>query len=117
ELYRKLNQCRSESEIGQVVKELTDRFGALPPQARNVVAENRLRLIAEATGIRSLTSADNAISAHTPDAERVVQAAGRAGKGWLKAIDAQTVHIRLPRPNMTGDQIADYLKKVLQAKT
>ena len=51
EAYKKLAQVADEAELADIVAELTDRYGALPPVAENLVEVARLRTVARAAGI------------------------------------------------------------------
>jgi transcription-repair coupling factor (superfamily II helicase) len=46
EAYRKLASAASETELDEVVAELTDRYGQPPPEVANLVAVARFRLLA-----------------------------------------------------------------------
>ena len=51
EAYKKLAQVADEAELDEIVAELVDRYGALPPAAENLVEVARLRTVARAAGI------------------------------------------------------------------
>jgi transcription-repair coupling factor (superfamily II helicase) len=59
-VYQRLAQAASDSEIAAIEQELTDRFGALPPAARNLLWVVRLRLLATAAGVGALQTEDGA---------------------------------------------------------
>ncbi len=46
QLYRRLADLSSEDEIAQLQEELQDRFGPLPPMAKNLMYQLRLKLLA-----------------------------------------------------------------------
>jgi transcription-repair coupling factor (superfamily II helicase) len=54
--YRRLAAASSDSEVGAVIDELTDRYGALPEPARRLVAVARLRLLCRASGITEVSA-------------------------------------------------------------
>jgi transcription-repair coupling factor (superfamily II helicase) len=54
DLYRRLAESHQESELEEIVAELTDRFGALPVEARLLVEVARIRNSARALGITDL---------------------------------------------------------------
>ncbi|GAB78010.1 transcription-repair coupling factor [Austwickia chelonae] len=54
EAYRKLAQVSDEAELAEIVAELVDRYGPLPPPAENLVEVARLRTVARAAGISDI---------------------------------------------------------------
>ncbi|PKA83079.1 transcription-repair coupling factor [Ulvibacter sp. MAR_2010_11] len=50
-LYTKLNELKTEAELQKFEKELIDRFGALPKQARDLLNSVRIKWIAIAMGL------------------------------------------------------------------
>lgn len=53
-LYQQLDNIDSEAGLDEFVKELTDRFGPIPPQAEELILSFRLRWLAEELGIEKL---------------------------------------------------------------
>ena len=54
EAYKKLAQVADEAELDEIVAELVDRYGALPPAAENLVEVARLRTVARAAGVADI---------------------------------------------------------------
>ncbi|WP_116114618.1 transcription-repair coupling factor [Austwickia chelonae] len=54
EAYRKLAQVSDETELGEIVAELVDRYGPLPTPAENLVEVARLRTVARAAGVADI---------------------------------------------------------------
>ena len=54
QLYKRLSSCRDSSEIDEIQAEIVDRFGALRPEARNVITINKLKLLSQKLGIKSI---------------------------------------------------------------
>ncbi|AGX88087.1 transcription-repair coupling factor [Candidatus Symbiobacter mobilis] len=52
--YKKLASAKAMRQIDAVVDELSDRFGPLPEAAQTLVASHRLRIVAEACGVRKI---------------------------------------------------------------
>ncbi|MCV2885194.1 transcription-repair coupling factor [Aestuariibacter sp. AA17] len=50
-LYKKLASCKNTNEIKELQVELIDRFGLLPPQAKNLMKISEMKLHAEKAGI------------------------------------------------------------------
>jgi transcription-repair coupling factor (superfamily II helicase) len=57
-LYKRIAASREGSEIDRLEAETEDRSGHLPPSGRNLFAVARLRLLAEAAGVRSIDMAE-----------------------------------------------------------
>ncbi|MDW8395365.1 MAG: transcription-repair coupling factor [Anaerolineae bacterium] len=56
QLYRRAAELDSEAAIRAFEEELEDRFGKLPPPARNLTFQLRLKLLANALGATSITT-------------------------------------------------------------
>ena len=59
QLYRRAASLDSEEAIRRFEEELEDRFGKLPPAARNLTYQLRLKLLATALGAQSITAEGN----------------------------------------------------------
>ncbi|MFK7975823.1 MAG: transcription-repair coupling factor [Halioglobus sp.] len=53
-LYKRIAAAESDNDLRNLQVEMIDRFGLLPPQVHNLFQASRLRLRAEALGIRTL---------------------------------------------------------------
>ncbi len=53
-LYKRLASCRDDAEVDQIRDELLDRFGALPPDAENLLQVIRLKILASRLGIAAI---------------------------------------------------------------
>lgn len=53
-LYRRLANLGSLEQIDEVEAELVDRFGPLPPRASNLIWALRVKVLAQAAGVRSI---------------------------------------------------------------
>jgi transcription-repair coupling factor (superfamily II helicase) len=53
-VYQRLSQAGTDTEVNAIEQELRDRFGNLPPTARNLIWVVRLRLLANVAGIGSI---------------------------------------------------------------
>ena len=62
QLYRRAASLSSEAQIRAFEEELEDRFGKLPPAARNLTYQLRLKLLANALGARSITAEGNRLT-------------------------------------------------------
>ena len=60
--YKKLATAKTTDKIDQLLEEIVDRFGKLPPQAQTLVDVHRLRVIAKAYGVVKVDAAPGVIT-------------------------------------------------------
>jgi transcription-repair coupling factor (superfamily II helicase) len=60
-VYQRLSQAQDDAEASAIEQELRDRFGQLPPAARNLVWLVRLRIMATKAGIGAIQSEDDSL--------------------------------------------------------
>ncbi len=53
-LYKRIASARDDGELTDLAGELVDRFGPLPEPTRNLISTARMKLVADALGIRKL---------------------------------------------------------------
>ncbi|NQZ52567.1 MAG: DEAD/DEAH box helicase, partial [Moritella sp.] len=53
-LYKRIASCQSEEQLRELQVELIDRFGLLPDNAKNLIRQTELKLLAEPLGIKRL---------------------------------------------------------------
>jgi len=104
--YKRLAQGRSAEEIDRLQADTEDRFGHLPPSARNLFDLGRLRLSAEAAGVKSVDVVDDALQIRFHDRPpvvpaRIIQIVTRE-RGTLKPSGMLVV----PAPPRGSDRIA-----------
>ena len=81
-LYRKVAAARSETEIGEVLDEVADRYGPLRDSVLNLAAYGRIRVMADKLGLESVDRQGSAVvmkfrdgaqkASHPPDPTRVL---------------------------------------------
>jgi transcription-repair coupling factor (superfamily II helicase) len=81
-LYRRVAAARSETEIGEVVDEIADRYGPLRDSVLNLAAYGRIRVMADRLGLESIDRQGSAVvlkfrdgaraAGRTPDPARVI---------------------------------------------
>jgi transcription-repair coupling factor (superfamily II helicase) len=68
-LYKKIAATRSEADVDDILDEMQDRFGDLPPETLNLLTVARLRTLARTAGIASVIwQRDRVILKFAPDA-------------------------------------------------
>jgi transcription-repair coupling factor (superfamily II helicase) len=58
-LYKRIASCQDEQQLREVQVELIDRFGLLPENAKNLMRQTELKLLAEPLGIKRLEIGPN----------------------------------------------------------
>jgi len=81
-VYRKVAAARSETEVGEVLDEIRDRYGPLPDSALNLAAYGRIRVMADKLGLESIDRQGSAVvmkfrdnaqkASHAPDPTRML---------------------------------------------
>jgi len=81
-VYRKVAAARSETEIGEVLDEIADRYGPLRDSVLNLAAYGRIRVMADKLGIESIDRQGSAVvmkfrdgarkASHPPDPTKVL---------------------------------------------
>jgi transcription-repair coupling factor (superfamily II helicase) len=66
-LYRRLADIQTLGDLDTITEEFNDRFGAPPEPVRNLLYQLKARLLAEKTGISSITSENGQIVLRYPD--------------------------------------------------
>jgi transcription-repair coupling factor (superfamily II helicase) len=68
-LYRRLADIQSESEISSLYEEFNDRFGPPPEPVRNLLFQLKIKILAEGAGLASLNSENGQFSLRFPNSE------------------------------------------------
>ncbi|MBI1322250.1 transcription-repair coupling factor [bacterium] len=113
ELYRRLGRIRTLDRLKDFAQELEDRFGALPQQAKNLIRENELRILAARWGVERI---------HIDDAYAVLK--GRSPtklarlaslrKGEVRIIDDATAYIPLEQRKPPAELVANKVEDILR---
>jgi len=104
--YKRLAQARTAEEVDRLQADIEDRFGHLPPSARNLFDLGRLRLLAEGAGAKSVDLVDDTLQIRFHDSiplepSRIIQIVARE-RGTLKPSGMLVV----PAPPQGADRIA-----------
>ena len=83
-LYKRLASSRNETELGYVRDEILDRYGALPPDAENLLEVIRLKIMARSLGVVAISTGRGELvltvaESANIDPQRLVQLLTRAG--------------------------------------
>ena len=99
-LYQRFATATSGEQVGSLIAELEDRFGALPEQAQNLVYQVGLRLEAQRAGVSQVTANDHEIvvKLHGRPPSDVTRLSREVGV----ALRAGSNQLRLPRGRGQG---------------
>ncbi len=112
EIYRKVNRLSSMQEIGDMEKELADRFGPIPECVKNLLMECKIRVAAQASHIRSLIRANGTVIIQL-DNLRKVETLFNNAKKMVKVVAGNELHLTLPRKRMSTYGTANFVKNLL----
>ncbi len=68
ELYRQINQCTDRGDVSRVAVAMRDRYGEPPQEARNLLREAEIRILADGAGVDSVRLRDGRIHLAVRDA-------------------------------------------------
>lgn len=113
ELYRRLGRLRTLDRIKDFAQELVDRFGALPPQAENLMRENELRVLAARWGVDRIHTDDGFAVLRCRSATKLARLASLR-PGEVRLVDDLTGYIpleeRRPPAHVIANRVSDILK-------
>ncbi|MCX6550869.1 MAG: transcription-repair coupling factor, partial [Acidobacteria bacterium] len=82
-VYRKVAAARSDTELGDLLNEIRDRYGPLPDSVMNLAAYGRIRVMADKLGLESVDRQGGVVvfkfrenaqkASHAPDPARVLR--------------------------------------------
>lgn len=110
DIYRRLNRSTTFEEVQNIAEEITDRFGNIPQPVKNLLSESELRIIAQKSKIRSLIRVDNIVIIQVIDLKRAETGLSNLKK-YIRVINEDTLHLRLPKKEMQPEDLLDFLKK------
>ncbi|MFW6119049.1 MAG: transcription-repair coupling factor [Planctomycetota bacterium] len=112
ELYRQINRCTSMADAREAEETMRDRYGAPPLEARNLLLEAELRILAERAGIDTVQLQDGRLHLGIRDAQAFrSHFAGSSGTPRVVTGDLAVLEDGFPKdnPRLTGL----HLKRVL----
>ena len=118
-LYKRLSSARDENEIQLIRDELLDRYGALPPEAENLIEVIRLKVMARQMGIESITLKQNQLvfqvaAASRIDVSRLIGLVSRK-KSKLRVTPDQKIHAVLAKTNPTPRGLLEAAREALKS--
>ena len=113
DIYRRLNRSVTFEEVRSIAEEITDRFGDIPHPVKNLLSESELRIIAHQSKIRSVVRVDGILIIQVADLKKAETSLYKLQK-YIRVINADTLHVRLPRKEMMSEDLLDFLKKTIR---
>lgn len=113
DIYRRLNRSVTLEEVQAIAHEIADRFGTIPHSVRNLLSESELRIIAQSSKIRSVVRVDSIVIMQVADVKKA-ETNLYSLKKYIRIINEDTLHIRLPKKDMRSEDLLDFLKKSIK---
>jgi transcription-repair coupling factor (superfamily II helicase) len=113
ELYRRVQRATDAADLDPLRAEMEDRFGKLPAEAEALLAEARLRQLAQKAGIVSITMRAHTLVIGTPSPERAARVFSAAGAD-CREVDEKTLHVLIHRTRISGAQLISWLTRALE---
>ena len=104
-LYKRLASARDGAEVDRLQADAEDRFGHLPPPAVNLFDIGRLRLVAEAAGVRSVEAAEGKLRIRFRESPPVEPRALVEAVARLRGTVAPSGMLTLPAPARATERI------------
>jgi transcription-repair coupling factor (superfamily II helicase) len=79
-LYRRVAASRTDSELDEIVEEIVDRYGPMPPEVLNLIDYGRIRIQADRLGIESIDRQGSTLVLTFKD-QPAGQTTGRSSRG------------------------------------
>jgi transcription-repair coupling factor (superfamily II helicase) len=115
ELYRRLARLRSLDHLADFRQELSDRFGALPRPAENLLAEAELRILAGNWKIERIHLEGEYVVFSYSDPVRI-EVLARRHKGKIRVVDAKRAYVPLGEDPLKPPQIVEITRGLLRSK-
>ena len=115
ELYRRLARLRSLDHLADFRQELSDRFGALPKPALNLLAEAELRILAGNWKVERIHREGEYVVFTYRDPVRI-EALARRHKGKIRVVDAKRAYVPLGEDPLKTPEIVEIVGTLLRSK-
>ena len=112
EIYRRIVNCRTTTDLSTLERDLIDAFGSFPKQVQRLLELAEIRVLARRFGIVS-------ISLRKPDIIFVIEHLSRAepvfidAPGSVRMPDPQTIHLRLTDSYLEPKTLIPILRNML----
>ncbi|MDP2861991.1 MAG: transcription-repair coupling factor, partial [Desulfobacterales bacterium] len=105
--YRRLARMTEISEIADFKTELTDRFGALPEEATNLLLKVMLKMLSQKSGVKRLELKDRQLLLHFAEGEHIKNPSGIidmviSNKDRFELTPGHILKVRLPKQSIAG---------------
>ncbi|MDR4503440.1 MAG: transcription-repair coupling factor [Candidatus Scalindua sp.] len=111
-IYRKINRLSSLQGVIELEKEVSDRFGRIPKPVKNLFTESEIRIGAQNNHIRSLKRVNGAIIFFFENMKKA-ESLFNNSQGEVKVLDNNELYLRLPGKSMSSEDIAGFVKRLL----
>lgn len=119
--YRRLAKMTEVKEIADFKAEFTDRFGALPEEASNLLLKIMLKILCQKAGVKRLDLRDQQLLLHFAESYYVNNPSGIinmviSDKNRLELTPEHVLKVRLPKQSITGHIVKakNILKEIIQ---
>ncbi len=103
EAYRRLADARNEESIAEVVAELTDRYGRIPPPVDELVEVAKLRVLLHSVGVEEVIATGNTVRIFPVELQESRQLRlSRVYPGSKILPATRTIVVPRPKPAMLG---------------
>ena len=119
--YKKLATAKTPDKIDDLLEEIVDRFGKLPPQAQTLIDVHRLRVIAKPYGVVKVDAAPGVTTITfrpNPPVEtlKIIQLIQKNKHIRLSGNEKLRIEREMPDPKDRAQQVRDVLKSLGQPK-
>ncbi|MBU1397381.1 MAG: transcription-repair coupling factor, partial [Proteobacteria bacterium] len=119
--YRRLAKMTEVKEIADFKAELTDRFGALPEEASNLLLKIMLKILSQKAGVKRLDLRDQQLLLHFAELSYVNNTSGIikmviSDKNRFEFTPEHVLKVRLPKQSIMGHIVKakNILKEIIQ---
>jgi transcription-repair coupling factor (superfamily II helicase) len=119
--YRRLARMTELSEIADFKTELTDRFGALPEEATNLLLKVMLKILSQKSGVKRLELKDRQLLLHFAEGGHIKNPSGIidmviSNKDRFELTPGHILKVRLPKQSIAGHIVRakNILKEIAQ---
>jgi transcription-repair coupling factor (superfamily II helicase) len=115
ELYRRLARLRSLDHLADFRQELSDRFGALPRPAENLLAEAELRILAGNWKLERIHVEGEYVVFSYGDPQRI-EALARRHRSKIRVVDGKRAYVPLGEDPLKPAEIAEVIRSLLSTR-